>query len=109
MATISVDPKKVTTFKTGDAFYAWLAKNHVREREVWIKIHKVSSGLKSITPLEAIDADLCWGWIDGVRKGLDEMSYLHAIRRGTRAASGARSTSITSPDSFARDGWRRRG
>ena len=76
MPAIEVDPTKVKAFKTADAFYAWLAKNHAKEREIWIKIHKVSSGLKSITPKEGIDAVLCWGWIDGVRKSLDEQSYL---------------------------------
>jgi uncharacterized protein YdeI (YjbR/CyaY-like superfamily) len=63
-------------FKTAESFYKWLAKNHDKADEVWIKIHKVGSGLKSITPKEAIDVVLCWGWIDGVRKGLDDKSYL---------------------------------
>lgn len=86
MAPITVDPAKVKTFKTGEAFYAWLAKNHAKEQELWIKIHKVSSGLKSITPKEAIDAVLCWGWIDGVRKSLDETSFLQRYSpRGARS------------------------
>ncbi|HTN97868.1 MAG TPA: YdeI/OmpD-associated family protein, partial [Nordella sp.] len=59
-------------------------KNHDKQDEVWIKIHKVSSGLTSITPAEAIDVCLCWGWIDGLRKGLDAKSYLqrYTPRRG---------------------------
>lgn len=76
MAPVIVDPKKVREFKTADAFYDWLGKNHDRADEIWIKIHKVGSGLKSITPKEAIDAVLCWGWIDAIRKGFDETSYL---------------------------------
>jgi uncharacterized protein YdeI (YjbR/CyaY-like superfamily) len=76
MATVQVDPDKVHEFKTREAFYRWLSKHHAKETEVWIRIHKVSSGLKSITPKEAIDAVLCWGWIDAIRKGLDETSYL---------------------------------
>ena len=44
--------------------------------EVWIKIHKVGSGLPSITAKEAIDVVLCWGWIDGIRKGFDDKSFL---------------------------------
>jgi uncharacterized protein YdeI (YjbR/CyaY-like superfamily) len=43
---------------------------------VWIKIHKVGSGLPSITPKQAIDAELCWGWVDGVRKSFDDKSFL---------------------------------
>jgi uncharacterized protein YdeI (YjbR/CyaY-like superfamily) len=76
MAAIKVDPSKVHEFEDADAFFDWLGRHHDAEDEVWIKTHKVASGLKSITPLEAIDAALCWGWIDGVRKGLDEKSYL---------------------------------
>jgi uncharacterized protein YdeI (YjbR/CyaY-like superfamily) len=76
MAPVKVDPGKVHEFENADAFYDWLGKHHDVEEEVWIKIHKVTSGLKSITPAEAIDAALCWGWIDAVRKGFDEKSYL---------------------------------
>ena len=76
MASVLVDPGKTHEFKTAQAFHRWLARNHDKETEVWIKIHKVDSGLKSITPKEAIDVVLCWGWIDAVRKGLDDKSYL---------------------------------
>ena len=76
MAPVKVDPKKVHAFKDAASFYKWLAKHHDKEDEVWIKIHKVGSGLKSITPKEAIDVVLCWGWIDGLRKGLDKQSFL---------------------------------
>jgi uncharacterized protein YdeI (YjbR/CyaY-like superfamily) len=76
MAPVTVDPKKVHEFKTADAFYKWLDRNYDRADEVWIRIHKVDSGLPSITPKEAIDVALCWGWIDAIRKGLDETSYL---------------------------------
>jgi uncharacterized protein YdeI (YjbR/CyaY-like superfamily) len=76
MASVKVDPAKVHEFEDGGAFYGWLGKHHDVEDEVWIKIHKVASGLKSITPVEAIDAALCWGWIDAIRKSFDEKSYL---------------------------------
>ena len=76
MAPVKVDPKKVRAFKDAASFYKWLAKHHDKEDEVWIKIHKVDSGLKSINPKEAIDVVLCWGWIDGLRKGLDKQSFL---------------------------------
>ncbi|HYD74058.1 MAG TPA: hypothetical protein VEF55_13045, partial [Candidatus Binatia bacterium] len=84
MAPITVKPGKVKTFKDAGAFYAWLGKHHATEDEVWIKIHKVSSGLKSITPAEAIDVVLCWGWIDGVRKGLDDKSFLQRYSPRTK-------------------------
>jgi uncharacterized protein YdeI (YjbR/CyaY-like superfamily) len=76
MASVKVDPDKVREFKDAESFYEWLGKHHDKEDEVWIKIHKVNSELKSITPKEAIDVVLCWGWIDAVRKGFDETSYL---------------------------------
>jgi len=76
MPPVTVDPSKVHEFKNADAFYRWLGKHHARETEVWIKIHKVGSGLPSIKPTEAIDVCLCWGWIDGIRKSFDETSYL---------------------------------
>ena len=63
-------------FKTAASFYKWLARNHDKADEVWIKIHKVGSGLKSITAKEAVDVVLCWGWIDGLRRGFDDRSFL---------------------------------
>lgn len=76
MAPFVVDHTKVREFADAESFYQWLSQNHASQDEVWIKIHKVSSGLASITPLQAVDVILCWGWIDGIRKGLDERSYL---------------------------------
>ena len=76
MPPIKVDPVKVKTFENAAAFYTWLSRHHDKADEVWIKIHKVGSGLKSITPKEAIDVCLCWGWIDAVRKRFDDTSYL---------------------------------
>ncbi|MEO7097576.1 MAG: YdeI/OmpD-associated family protein [Polyangiales bacterium] len=86
MAPVIVDPAKVHAFPTADSFYRWLAKHHDTENEVWIKIHKVASGLRSITPKEAIDVVLCWGWIDAIRKGLDDTSFLQRYtRRGKKS------------------------
>jgi len=76
MAPVKVDPEKVREFKDAESFYKWLGKHHDKESELWIKIHKLDSGLRSITPKEAIDVVLCWGWIDAVRKGFDDKSYL---------------------------------
>jgi uncharacterized protein YdeI (YjbR/CyaY-like superfamily) len=73
---ITVNDDNVREFQDAASFYKWLAENHDKETEIWIKIHKVDSGLKSITPKEAIDVALCWGWIDGVRKSFDSKSYL---------------------------------
>jgi uncharacterized protein YdeI (YjbR/CyaY-like superfamily) len=76
MAPVKFDPDKIREFKDAESFYRWLGRNHDKQDEVWIKIHKVDSGLKSITPKEAIDVVLCWGWIDALRKGFDDKSFL---------------------------------
>jgi uncharacterized protein YdeI (YjbR/CyaY-like superfamily) len=76
MAPFHVDPTKIREFEDADAFHRWLGENHDGADEVWIRIYKVASGTPSITPKEAIDVVLCWGWIDGIRKGLDERSFL---------------------------------
>ncbi|MDX8465932.1 YdeI/OmpD-associated family protein [Mesorhizobium sp. VK23B] len=76
MPPVKVDPDKVHEFPDAASFYVWLAENHASESEVWIKVHKVGSGLASITPKEAIDVVLCFGWIDAVRKSFDQKSFL---------------------------------
>ena len=68
--------KVVKTFRSQDAFEHWLSVNHDRASEIWLRIFKKSSGVPGITLEEALDAALCWGWIDALRKGLDERSYL---------------------------------
>ena len=76
MAPIVPDPKAIKTFRTEADFEKWLSKNHDRASEIWIRMHKKSSGLPSITPALALDVALCWGWIDATRKGLDDTSFL---------------------------------
>jgi len=84
MAPVKINPDKMRAFEDAESFYKWLGKHHDREDEIWIKIHKVDSGFKSITPKEAIDVVLCWGWIDGLRKGFDDKSYLQRYTPRTR-------------------------
>lgn len=76
MAAINPDPDKIKSFRTEAAFQSWLRKNHEGETEVWLRIYKKNSGVPSITPAEALDVVLCWGWIDGIRKSFDEASFL---------------------------------
>jgi uncharacterized protein YdeI (YjbR/CyaY-like superfamily) len=84
MAPVKINPDNVVTFKDAESFYKWLGQRHDKETEIWIKIHKVGSEMKSITPKQAIDVVLCWGWIDGLRKGLDDKSYLQRYTPRTR-------------------------
>lgn len=76
MAPIIPNPKKIRSFRTEAAFEAWLARNHARETELWLKIHKKDSGAPTVTHAQALDVALCWGWIDGLRKAFDESSFL---------------------------------
>jgi len=84
MAPVRVDPDKVHEFKDADTFHLWLGAHHDTEDEVWIKMHKVGSGLASITAKEAIDVVLCRGWIDAIRKSHDAKSFLQRYTPRTR-------------------------
>src|SRR5687768_8746131 len=76
MAPVVPDPKKIKAFKSEAAFEAWMRANHARESEIWVRIFKKGSGKPTVTNLQALDVALCWGWIDGIRKSLDDVSYL---------------------------------
>lgn len=76
MAPVVPDPKKIKVFRTEAAFEAWLSKNHDKQTELWLKIHKKASGLPTVTYAQALDVALCWGWIDGLKKSFDEHSFI---------------------------------
>jgi len=62
-------------FSSPEKFREWLERNHDSTSELLLGFYKKSSGKKSVTYAEALDEALCYGWIDGVRKNLDETSY----------------------------------
>jgi uncharacterized protein YdeI (YjbR/CyaY-like superfamily) len=62
-------------FENQDKFREWLTINHERESELIVGFYKVNSGLPSMSWSESVDQALCFGWIDGVRKSIDEKSY----------------------------------
>jgi len=66
---------KIVFFKTPADFREWLVKNHGTVQELWVGFYKKDSGKPSITWPESVDEALCFGWIDGVRKSVDETSY----------------------------------
>jgi uncharacterized protein YdeI (YjbR/CyaY-like superfamily) len=63
-------------FPSPSDWHAWLEEHHEKHEELWVGFHKVGSGKASITWPEAVDGALCFGWIDGVRKSLGEISYV---------------------------------
>jgi uncharacterized protein YdeI (YjbR/CyaY-like superfamily) len=62
-------------FSTPSAFRSWLGQNHDQLTELYVGFHKKESGLPSISYPEALDQALCFGWIDGVRKSVNAISY----------------------------------
>jgi len=65
----------ITFFKTQAALRIWFEKNHDSVSELWIGFYKKDSGKTAATYKEALDEALCFGWIDGIRKSIDEVSY----------------------------------
>jgi uncharacterized protein YdeI (YjbR/CyaY-like superfamily) len=70
------DPNAIRPFRSAKAFEAWLAANHDKKTELYLRIYKKGSGTPTVTYAEALDVALCWGWIDGIRKAYDEHSFL---------------------------------
>jgi uncharacterized protein YdeI (YjbR/CyaY-like superfamily) len=66
---------EVVFFETPAKLRAWFEKNHYKEQELWVGFHKKASGKPSITWPESVDQALCFGWIDGIRKSIDDTSY----------------------------------
>lgn len=73
-------------FKTPAAFRAWLERHHADTSELWVGFHKKDSGKGGITYKEGVDEALCFGWIDGVKKRVDEHSYMHRFTPRRRAS-----------------------
>jgi len=65
-----------TLFRNAKAFEAWLKKHHATSDGLWLKIAKRGADEPSVTYPEAVEIALCWGWIDGQKKGLDEQHFL---------------------------------
>jgi uncharacterized protein YdeI (YjbR/CyaY-like superfamily) len=64
-------------FRSAAEFRAWLDAKGATARELWVGFYKKESGKGGLTYKEAVDEALCFGWIDGVKKRVDEESYTH--------------------------------
>jgi uncharacterized protein YdeI (YjbR/CyaY-like superfamily) len=62
-------------FETADAFRAWLAANASTASELLVVFRKVATGRRSMSWSESVDEALCFGWIDGVRRRIDDDTY----------------------------------
>lgn len=65
-----------TLFKNAKAFENWLNKHHASSDGLWLMIAKRGADQPSVTYAEAVEIALCWGWIDGQKKGLDDQHFL---------------------------------
>ena len=76
----------IALFPDQDAWTAWLEAHHATERGVWLRLAKKASALRSLSYAEALDSALCYGWIDGQKKGFDADSWLQKFTpRGKRS------------------------
>ena len=73
-------------FESQEVWAAWLDEHHTTGRGVWLKLAKKAAGVESITYDQALDVALCYGWIDGQKKGFDEHAWLQKFTpRGARS------------------------
>jgi uncharacterized protein YdeI (YjbR/CyaY-like superfamily) len=70
---------KPVFFATPDELADWLDRHHETEDELWVGMYKKASGKPSVTWPEVVEQVLRFGWIDGVRRGIDEESYANRI------------------------------
>ena len=68
-------PEEVSHFDSPASFRRWLKPNHVKQDELWVGYWKKSTGRPSMSWEESVDEALCFGWIDGIRKRVDDESY----------------------------------
>lgn len=72
---MSTTSSEILFFPSPEDFRRWLTKYHDQSTEQWVGFYKKNSGRPSITWPESVDQALCYGWIDGLRKSIDEVSY----------------------------------
>lgn len=66
---------QITFFESPGEFRKWLEMHHATAKELWVGYYKKGTGKPSMTWPESVDQALCFGWIDGIRKSVDEDSY----------------------------------
>ena len=77
----------VLDFPDAARWESWLAAQHAVRAEAWLRIAKRHSGITSVTPAEALDVALCYGWIDGQRRAHDDVSFLQRFSRRRPSSS----------------------
>ncbi len=73
---MATDDLPVKTFKSAKAWETWLAKQHAKSDGLWLQLAKKDSGIASATYAEAVEVALCYGWIDGLKRPLDDIYWI---------------------------------
>ena len=76
MSPPQLDGVEVIAFRDAAAWESWLAAHHELQSGVWLKMAKKGSGIPSVTSDEVVDIGLCYGWVSGQRRALDDRYYL---------------------------------
>jgi len=74
-----MSPTEAHSFETPEKLEDWLKANHNSEKELWVRIFKKGSGTPSVTWNDCVVTAIAWGWIDGQRKSLDDVSFLQRL------------------------------
>ncbi|MCK6264461.1 YdeI/OmpD-associated family protein [Vibrio sp. ZSDE26] len=81
------NPLRIKTFETSNELNLWLGNHHATDDELWVKIFKKNSGIQSVSWNDVVIEILCWGWIDGVKKSIDDQAYLQRITPRTKRSN----------------------
>ena len=74
-----MNPAAARSFATPDLLELWLRANHATESELWVRMFKKGSGTPSVDWKDCVLAALAWGWIDGQRRALDDVSFVQRL------------------------------
>ncbi|MFD2231866.1 YdeI/OmpD-associated family protein [Alkalimarinus sediminis] len=84
---VKEDQSKVIAFANPRELETWFETNHSSKTELWVKIFKKRTSIASVTWDEVVVESLCWGWIDSVKKSIDDQAYLQRITPRQRGSS----------------------
>lgn len=76
---MKVNPASIIDCKTSADLRRWLAKEHAKSSEVWVRIFKKHSGKPSVTWEDCVVQAIAWGWIDGIKKSFNDMSFVQRL------------------------------
>ena len=88
MSPPQLDGVEVIAFRDAAAWESWLGVHHELQSGVWLKMAKKGSGIASVTSDEVVDIGLCYGWVSGQRRALDDRYYLQKYVPAGPGASG---------------------